>query len=72
MSAKPEIDVEKCTGCGDCVEQCPTYAVELVRGKAAVVRLQDCNYCTDCEAICPSSAIKCPFKIILAKPEPHC
>jgi len=71
VSAIPEIDLEKCTGCGDCVEQCPTKAVELVRGKAIMVRPEDCNYCTDCEAFCPSGAIKCPFGIILTKLEPQ-
>jgi len=63
----PEKDLAKCTGCGDCVVLCPTNAVELVKGKAIIVRPQDCNYCTDCEALCPSDAIKCFFEIILVK-----
>jgi len=71
VSAIPEIALEKCTGCGDCVEKCPTKAVELVRGKAIIVRPEDCNYCTNCEAFCPSGAIKCPFEIILTKLEPQ-
>ena len=71
MSAIPEIDLEKCTGCGDCVEQCPTKSVELVRDKAIMARPEDCLYCTDCEAFCPSGAIKCPFEIVLTKPEPQ-
>ncbi len=71
MSAIPEIALEKCTGCGDCVEKCPTKAVELVRDKVIMVRPEDCNYCTDCEAFCPSGAIKCPFEIILTKLEPQ-
>jgi NAD-dependent dihydropyrimidine dehydrogenase PreA subunit len=62
----PEIDSEKCTGCGRCVEECPTGAVELVEGLAVIVRPDDCNYCTDCEPICPHGAIRCPFEIILA------
>jgi len=62
----PEIDTEKCVGCGECVDECPTDAVELVGGKAVIVRPDDCTYCTDCESICPYEAIQCPFEILLA------
>ncbi len=65
--AIPEVDRDKCTGSGNCVEQCPTDAVEMVEGKAMIVRPEDCNYCTECEAVCPSGAIKCPLEIVLAK-----
>jgi len=67
MAAIPEIDFEKCTGCGDCVNQCTTHAVELVNDKVAIVRPQDCNYCTECETFCSSGAIRCPFGIILVE-----
>ncbi|MBI2831384.1 MAG: 4Fe-4S binding protein [Chloroflexi bacterium] len=67
-AAIPEIDEEKCTGCGDCVTRCPTGAVELVGGKVAIVRPDACSYCAECEALCPSHAIQCPFEIVL-KPE---
>ncbi len=65
----PEIDPDKCNGCGDCIEQCPVGIVTLVNGKATIVRPQDCNYCTDCETLCPSGAIRCPFEIVLVKAE---
>lgn len=65
----PQIDRDKCTGSGNCVEHCPTNAIELVSGKAMIVRPEDCNYCTDCEVVCPSGAIKCPFEIVLVKTE---
>ncbi|WIM04595.1 MAG: 4Fe-4S dicluster domain-containing protein [Candidatus Nitricoxidivorans perseverans] len=29
-SALPLVDVEKCTGCGDCVAACPASAIKLV------------------------------------------
>ncbi len=67
--ATPEIDLNLCTECGDCVEFCPTGAVTMVNGKAAVTSPQDCDYCTDCETFCPSGAIRCPFEIILVKTE---
>jgi len=63
----PEIDPEKCEGCGSCAEECPTGAVELMEGKAAIVRPEDCSYCTDCESICLYEAIRCPYEIILAE-----
>ncbi len=63
--ATPEINIEQCTGCGDCVQWCPTGAVALVNGKAVVVRAEDCNYCTDCETVCTAGAIYCPFEIVL-------
>ncbi len=34
-AAIPEIDLDKCTGCGDCVEWCPAGVVRLASGKAA-------------------------------------
>lgn len=64
-----EIDLEKCTGCGDCVEKCPGQAVGLVDGKPVVVRPEDCDYCTECEVFCTVGAISCPFEIILVEPD---
>ena len=69
--ATPEIDLDKCTGCGDCVEQCPTKAVAVVDNKVAIVRLDNCDYCADCETFCLVGAIRCPFEIILVKTEPQ-
>ena len=66
-SGVPEIDPSKCTGCGECVEECPTEAVELLEGKAVIVRPENCWYCTNCESICPHEAIRCLFEIILAE-----
>ncbi|MDP2936248.1 MAG: 4Fe-4S binding protein [Dehalococcoidia bacterium] len=69
MSVVPIIDVTKCDGCGECVDACHANAVEIVNGKAVVVRPGDCDYCTDCESLCPKGAISCPLEIVvLEKP----
>ena len=68
-NAVPEIDLEKCTGCGTCAAKCPVHAVVLIEGKAVIVDPEGCYYCTDCEEVCPAAAIRCPFEIILVDPE---
>lgn len=67
--AIPEIDLDKCTGCGDCVVLCPPGVVSVVDNKVTIINPEDCSYCTDCELFCPSGAIRCPFEIILVKAE---
>jgi NAD-dependent dihydropyrimidine dehydrogenase PreA subunit len=67
VSGKPEIDREKCVGCGDCVAWCPSGAVKLLNGKITLAKPEACSYCTECEAICSAGAIRCPFVIVLAK-----
>ena len=67
--AIPEIDLDKCTGCGDCVELCPFGVVVLVDDKVVIARPEDCSYCTECEIFCPPGAIRCPFEIVLVKTE---
>jgi len=64
----PELDLEKCTGCGICVERCPVDAVSIIDGKAVLVKPEACPYCTKCEDACPSGAIRCPFEIVLLVP----
>lgn len=62
----PAIDLRRCTGCGLCVELCPTRAVDLVAGKASIGRPLSCNYCDICESYCPEGAIGRPFTIVFA------
>ena len=49
------VDVEKCTGCGDCVEVCPTESISIVDEKAVVN--DECADCGTCVDECPVEAI---------------
>jgi len=52
---RPEIDLEKCTGCGKCVEVCKVGATKIVDGKA-VIDYSKCVMCGRCVAVCPEAA----------------
>ena len=54
----PQIDFEKCRGCGTCqvVEGCPIKIAELADGKI-LIDDDKCNHCGRCVG-------KCPFKVI--------
>jgi ferredoxin len=64
--ALPLIDLRRCTGCGICVELCPTQAVELRGGKALITRPAACTFCPLCESYCPERAIGRPFSVVFA------
>lgn len=49
------IDIDKCTGCGDCVDRCPVEAISMNDNKAQI----DANECVDCQTcwrICSEKA----------------
>jgi NAD-dependent dihydropyrimidine dehydrogenase PreA subunit len=54
----PKIDEDACTGCGTCVENCPSEVLEIQDDKAKLVNPDDCVECGACEENCPSDAIK--------------
>ncbi|NOZ77017.1 MAG: 4Fe-4S dicluster domain-containing protein [Euryarchaeota archaeon] len=51
------IDCEKCDGCGDCVEICPTEVYEMVDGRVAAPNIAECIECCACVEVCPEGAI---------------
>ena len=50
------VDTDRCNGCGDCVEACPTGAMRIVAGKATV-NAEVCRECETCMSACPVGAI---------------
>ncbi len=51
------IDERLCNGCGACVTPCAEGAIELVDGKARVVREELCDGAGFCLAVCPTGAL---------------
>ena len=53
-----KIDYDKCTGIGQCIEDCPVDVYELKDGKAVAPRVDDCIECCVCVESCPNGAIE--------------
>ena len=51
------IDEEKCNGCGDCITSCAEGALQLIDGKARLVKDQYCDGFGDCLGACPTGAL---------------
>ncbi|MEN8128218.1 MAG: 4Fe-4S binding protein [Planctomycetota bacterium] len=54
MPAK--VDSGVCTGCGACVDSCPSEAIEMQDGKAVII-VANCVDCGVCVDECPVEAI---------------
>ena len=51
-----KVMTEKCTGCGTCIDVCPTEAITIESGKAEITMV--CIDCGACPRVCPEGAIK--------------
>jgi MinD superfamily P-loop ATPase len=51
------IDQELCNGCGLCVTPCAEGAIQIVDGKAHVLREELCDGAGFCLAVCPTGAL---------------
>ncbi len=59
------IDLEKCTGCGRCIEVCPHQVFSLQNSKTQIIAKDSCMECGAC-------AKNCPFKALEVKPGVGC
>lgn len=53
-----EINESLCNGCGDCVIGCAEGALQVIDGKARVVKEQFCDGFGDCVGTCPTGALQ--------------
>jgi len=51
-----KVTTEKCTGCGACIDVCPSDAIRIEDGKAGIT--MECIDCGACPRVCPEGAIR--------------
>jgi NAD-dependent dihydropyrimidine dehydrogenase PreA subunit len=51
------IDEELCNGCGVCVSPCAEGAIQIINGKARVLREELCDGAGFCLGVCPTGAL---------------
>jgi len=52
------LDVDKCIGCGRCLEVCPHGVFEIADNKALIVDRDACMECGACALNCPANALE--------------
>lgn len=52
-----QLNREKCTGCGMCIQVCPHEVYQIENGKAVIVDRDGCMECGACSRNCPFEAI---------------
>lgn len=57
LLAFPQVDVDRCTMCGDCATACTVHALELDKQGRVIVEQSYCVNCGACARVCPEGAI---------------
>lgn len=52
-----ELNVEKCVGCGMCLDVCPHEVLALDNGRARIQNRDACMECGACARNCPAGAV---------------
>lgn len=60
---RPLVDLDKCIGCGTCLETCPNnvYVLDVEASKVVVANPENCVVlCDKCAGFCPEEALSFP------------
>jgi NAD-dependent dihydropyrimidine dehydrogenase PreA subunit len=57
MAFNPIVDENKCVGCEECVDVCPTEVFEMENEKSVPVNAEECIGCESCVEVCEVDAI---------------
>ncbi|NLO06695.1 MAG: 4Fe-4S binding protein, partial [candidate division WS1 bacterium] len=57
QEVRPEVDQQRCTACGACVQACSFEVLKLRKDGASPRGIGRCIVCGHCVAVCPSGAI---------------
>lgn len=60
-----KVDVEKCDGCGICVQSCPMDALRMKDDKPHL-KYDECWYCGACVEDCPHKAIRLELPYLIS------
>ena len=66
----PQVGLEACSECGQCVRVCPVHVFDLKNGKPNVARGEACIGCGHCWAVCPEDALAFSEDSSAAEPRP--
>ena len=64
LLAKPNVELDKCIGCGLCAKMCPPQSLKIVHGKP-LFKLDECIRCCCCQEHCPKGAIEFKTNFLL-------
>ncbi len=66
LKVEPEINRERCTGCGICIEHCPTGAARL-SSRVPEINRKKCIKCFCCQEFCPQKAVEIKYSWLARK-----
>jgi NAD-dependent dihydropyrimidine dehydrogenase PreA subunit len=57
VAVYPVVDVNKCEGCEECVNNCPVGVFQMKDGKSYPYQADSCEGCETCISVCPTGAV---------------
>ena len=59
----PVFDMDRCSLCGTCVEDCPGYVLAMAEDGPMVAYPEECWHCGNCRISCPVGCVSYEFPI---------